>query len=157
MLRWYISNLRLILIRRMSLVMELGALALGSGAVVGGIFGMNLATGLEEHPHGSHPASPLYQHIQPSWSPWGAWDSSWPESSPASPWTTGDTFTESLVVQLTIKYLQETESRHKQCPQLQSTKKLLHLCWWPGTYCQEEKAQWEWVQGGAQPTDWAEG
>jgi len=36
---------------RMSLVMELGALALGSGAVVGGIFGMNLATGLEEHPH----------------------------------------------------------------------------------------------------------
>ena len=35
---------------RMSLFMEMGALALGSGAVVGGIFGMNLTHGLEEHP-----------------------------------------------------------------------------------------------------------
>ena len=35
---------------RMSLFMEMGALALGSGAVVGGIFGMNLPHGLEEHP-----------------------------------------------------------------------------------------------------------
>lgn len=38
-------------ILRMSLMMEMGALALGSGAVVGGIFGMNLTHGLEEHPH----------------------------------------------------------------------------------------------------------
>merc|ERR1719430_72050 len=35
---------------RMSLVMEMGALALGSGAVVGGLFGMNLVSGLENHP-----------------------------------------------------------------------------------------------------------
>jgi len=35
---------------RMSLFMEMGGLALGSGAVVGGIFGMNLPHGLEEHP-----------------------------------------------------------------------------------------------------------
>jgi len=35
---------------RMSLFMEMGALAMGSGAVVGGIFGMNLTHGLEEHP-----------------------------------------------------------------------------------------------------------
>jgi len=35
---------------RMSLMMEMGALALGSGAVVGGVFGMNLVSGLEEHP-----------------------------------------------------------------------------------------------------------
>ena len=35
---------------RMSLFMEMGALALGSGAVVGGIFGMNLTHGLESHP-----------------------------------------------------------------------------------------------------------
>jgi len=35
---------------RMSLFMEMGALALGSGAVVGGVFGMNLPHGLEEHP-----------------------------------------------------------------------------------------------------------
>ena len=34
-------------------MMEMGALALGSGAVVGGIFGMNLTHGLEEHPHGA--------------------------------------------------------------------------------------------------------
>ena len=33
---------------RMSLFMEMGALALGSGAVVGGIFGMNLTHGLED-------------------------------------------------------------------------------------------------------------
>ena len=37
---------------RMSLMMEMGALALGSGAVVGGVFGMNLVSGLEEHPQG---------------------------------------------------------------------------------------------------------
>ena len=30
--------------------MEMGALALGSGAVVGGILGMNLKNGFEEHP-----------------------------------------------------------------------------------------------------------
>jgi len=35
---------------RLSLFMEMGALALGSGAVVGGIFGMNLTHGLENHP-----------------------------------------------------------------------------------------------------------
>lgn len=35
---------------RMSLFMEMGALALGSGAVVGGVFGMNLPHGLEENP-----------------------------------------------------------------------------------------------------------
>ena len=33
-------------------MMEMGALALGSGAVVGGVFGMNLVSGLEEHPQG---------------------------------------------------------------------------------------------------------
>ena len=33
-------------------MMEMGALALGSGAVVGGVFGMNLVNGLEEHPQG---------------------------------------------------------------------------------------------------------
>ena len=38
---------------RMSLMMEMGALALGSGAVVGGVFGMNLVSGLEEHPQGN--------------------------------------------------------------------------------------------------------
>ena len=37
----------------MSLMMEMGALALGSGAVVGGVFGMNLVSGLEEHPQGN--------------------------------------------------------------------------------------------------------
>merc|ERR1719167_1931709 len=41
---------------RMSLMMEMGALALGSGAVVGGIFGMNLTSGLEEHPHAFYTA-----------------------------------------------------------------------------------------------------
>ena len=35
---------------RLSLFLEVGALALGSGAVVGGVFGMNLTHGLEEHP-----------------------------------------------------------------------------------------------------------
>ena len=35
---------------RLSLFMEMGALALGSGAVVGGILGMNLKNGFEEHP-----------------------------------------------------------------------------------------------------------
>ena len=34
-------------------MMEMGALALGSGAVVGGVFGMNLVSGLEEHPQGN--------------------------------------------------------------------------------------------------------
>ena len=33
-------------------MMEMGALTLGSGAVVGGVFGMNLVSGLEEHPQG---------------------------------------------------------------------------------------------------------
>ena len=33
-------------------MLEMGALALGSGAVVGGVFGMNLVSGLEEHPQG---------------------------------------------------------------------------------------------------------
>ena len=42
---------------RMSLMMEMGALALGSGAVVGGVFGMNLVSGLEEHPQGEPKAS----------------------------------------------------------------------------------------------------
>ena len=41
---------------RMSLMMEMGALALGSGAVVGGVFGMNLVSGLEEHPQGEFKA-----------------------------------------------------------------------------------------------------
>ena len=41
---------------RMSLMMEMGALALGSGAVVGGVFGMNLVSGLEEHPQGESTA-----------------------------------------------------------------------------------------------------
>ena len=44
--------LSLFLAFRMSLMMEMGALALGSGAVVGGVFGMNLVSGLEEHPQG---------------------------------------------------------------------------------------------------------
>ena len=35
---------------RMSLFLEVGAVALGSGAVVGGVFGMNLLNGLESHP-----------------------------------------------------------------------------------------------------------
>ena len=35
---------------RLGLFMEMGAVALGSGAVVGGVFGMNLTHGLEEHP-----------------------------------------------------------------------------------------------------------
>ena len=35
---------------RMSLFLEVGAVALGSGAVVGGVFGMNLLHGLESHP-----------------------------------------------------------------------------------------------------------
>ena len=37
---------------RLSLMLEMGALAVGSGAVVGGVFGMNLVSGLEEHPQG---------------------------------------------------------------------------------------------------------
>ena len=37
-------------------MMEMGALALGSGAVVGGVFGMNLVSGLEEHPQGEFKA-----------------------------------------------------------------------------------------------------
>ena len=37
----------------MSLMMEMGALALGSGSVVVGVFGMNLVSGLEEHPQGN--------------------------------------------------------------------------------------------------------
>merc|ERR1712168_1715039 len=35
---------------RLSLFMEMGAVALGSGAVAGGVFGMNLTHGLEDHP-----------------------------------------------------------------------------------------------------------
>ena len=35
---------------RLGLFMEMGAVALGSGAVVGGVFGMNLTNGLEDHP-----------------------------------------------------------------------------------------------------------
>ena len=37
---------------RLSLMLEMGALALGSGAVVGGVFGMNLVSDKEEHPQG---------------------------------------------------------------------------------------------------------
>ena len=57
-------------------MMEMGALALGSGAVVGGIFGMNLTHGLEEHPHGD----PLFclktkSSVSPQLSlwPWEEW------------------------------------------------------------------------------------
>eukprot|EP00088_Acartia_fossae_P025069 TRINITY_DN25935_c0_g1_i1.p1 TRINITY_DN25935_c0_g1~~TRINITY_DN25935_c0_g1_i1.p1 ORF type:complete len:451 (+),score=50.32 TRINITY_DN25935_c0_g1_i1:123-1475(+) len=35
---------------RMSLFMEMGTLSIGSGALIAGIFGMNLTHGLEEHP-----------------------------------------------------------------------------------------------------------
>eukprot|EP00096_Caligus_rogercresseyi_P007378 TRINITY_DN25223_c0_g1_i1.p1 TRINITY_DN25223_c0_g1~~TRINITY_DN25223_c0_g1_i1.p1 ORF type:complete len:433 (-),score=112.91 TRINITY_DN25223_c0_g1_i1:296-1594(-) len=39
-------------IMRMSLFMEIGTLSAGSGALVGGILGMNLTNGFEEHPSG---------------------------------------------------------------------------------------------------------
>lgn len=47
-------------------MMEMGALALGSGAVVGGVFGMNLVSGLEEHPQGKSKAiSTVWEHFEP--------------------------------------------------------------------------------------------
>ena len=44
-------------------MMEMGALALGSGAVVGGVFGMNLVSGLEEHPQGNPSFFAQYKDI----------------------------------------------------------------------------------------------